>query len=322
MSADASHLVYLLVHFVTFWCTQKKGWQIPFTLHNIHSPVIVYDPKYLSQQLWTPLRTATTTFGIMMPDLEATAIEASTFWGDDIISSNNLTHFLPWAMVIDQVFLPVITLLGVLQLPHVSSKVMLSEICSSVEDWNPVLHLSLIICLQYYMPTFVCFLLHNSIFLALQQALKWMWFKRIGRFLLRDQVTYTENEICDAHLIPDSSSPADGNKHLLPLWASSGVVWMWKGWSALLESFVSSKKKQTVNKVVVQLGTREKNHGDHGNIAAIGTEELSKGRNKITAVTCTEWHEKHFGVTVIVLVVTKRDHYLQCSKWTTFRAAR
>lgn len=59
---------------------------------------------------------------------------------------------------------------------------------------------------------------------------------------------------------------------------------------------------------------KEDNHGNHGNIAAFGTEELSRGRNKFTAVTCTEWHEKHFGVTVIVLVVTKRDHYLQRSK--------
>lgn len=59
---------------------------------------------------------------------------------------------------------------------------------------------------------------------------------------------------------------------------------------------------------------KEDNHGNHGNIAAFGTEGLSRGRNKSTAVTCTEWHEKHFGVTVIVLLVTKRDHYLQCSK--------
>lgn len=59
---------------------------------------------------------------------------------------------------------------------------------------------------------------------------------------------------------------------------------------------------------------KEDNHGNHGNIAAFGTEGLSRGRNKFTAVTCTEWHEEHFGVTVIVLVVTKRDHYLQCSK--------
>lgn len=51
-----------------------------------------------------------------------------------------------------------------------------------------------------------------------------------------------------------------------------------------------------------------------GNAAAIGMEELSRGQNKITAVTCTEWHEKHFGVAVIVLSMTKRDHYLQCSK--------
>lgn len=58
---------------------------------------------------------------------------------------------------------------------------------------------------------------------------------------------------------------------------------------------------------------KEDNHGNHGNIAAFGTEELSRGQNKLTAVTCTEWHEKHFSVTVI-LVVTKRNHYLQCSK--------
>lgn len=59
---------------------------------------------------------------------------------------------------------------------------------------------------------------------------------------------------------------------------------------------------------------KEDNHGNHGNIAVFGTEELSRGRNKFTAVTWAEWHEKHFGVTVIVLMVTKRDHYLQCSK--------
>lgn len=66
---------------------------------------------------------------------------------------------------------------------------------------------------------------------------------------------------------------------------------------------------------------KENNNGNHGKIAAFGTEELSRGWNKFTAVTCTEWHEKHFGVTVI-LVVTKRDHYLQCSEWTTFRESR
>lgn len=104
--------------FVSWFCHflvhPKRVWQIPFTLHNIHSPLIVCDPKYLSQQLWTPLHTATTLSGIMMPDLGPTAREANTFWDYDIISSNNLRPFLPWAMMIDQVFLPIITLLGVL----------------------------------------------------------------------------------------------------------------------------------------------------------------------------------------------------------------
>lgn len=90
-------------------------------------------------------------------------------------------------------------------------------------------------------------------------------------------------------------------------------------WDPLTARAPSSEKKEAVNKVLVQLGTRAKNLG---NIAAIGTEELSRGWNKIIAVTCTEWHEKHSGGRAIVLVVTKRDHYLPHSTLTIFRAAR
>lgn len=104
----------LVCWFCRFLMHPKRDWQIPFTLHNIHSPVIVYDPKYLSQQLWMPLHTATTTFGIMMFDLGAIVMEASTFWGDYTNSSNNLRSFLLWAMMIDRIFPPVITFLGVL----------------------------------------------------------------------------------------------------------------------------------------------------------------------------------------------------------------
>lgn len=59
--------------------------------------------------------------GIMRHHLGATAIEASTLWGDDIvISSSNGRALVPKAVMADQGFLPVITLLGVLQLPHAS----------------------------------------------------------------------------------------------------------------------------------------------------------------------------------------------------------
>lgn len=85
-----------------------------------------------------------------------------------------------------------------------------------------------------------------------------------------------------------------------------------------LECFIGiicfQQKETSCKQSTCATRNKGKNHGNHGNIAAIGTEELSRGRNKITAVTCTEWHEKNFGVMVIVLVVTKRDHYLQCSK--------
>lgn len=123
-----------------------------------------------------------------------------------------------------------------------------------------------------------------------------------------------EKQVCDARLVPSYSSPADGSKHLWQLRLGSS-----DRWRALPEPLASSEEKEAVNKVLVQLGTRAKNLG---NIAAIGTQERSRGWNKITAVTCTEWHEKHSGGRVIVLVVTKRDHYLPHSTLTLFRAAR
>lgn len=87
---------------------------------------------------------------------------------------------------------------------------------------------------------------------------------------------------------------------------------------------VTCFQKQAVNKIVVQFGTREKKDrtkcfGCPGKYCSNRDRRMKQ--NKIPAVTCTEWHEKHFGVSIIVLAVTKRDHYLQCRKWPTFRTA-
>lgn len=94
-----------------------------------------------------------------------------------------------------------------------------------------------------------------------------------------------------------------------------------KGLECLIGVFCFQREEISYKQSNCATRNWEKNHGNHGNIAAVRTEELSRGRNKTIAVTCAEWHEKHFGGMIIVLVVTERDHYLQCSKSTRFRTA-
>lgn len=116
---------------------------------------------------------------------------------------------------------------------------------------------------------------------------------------------------------PNCTSPADGSKHLLcePHGSSSNDT----GLECLIVVFCFQPEEINCKQSNCATRNRQKKHGNHGNIAAIRTEELSRSWNKTIEVTRTEWHEKHFGG--IVIVVTERDHYLQCRKSTTFRAA-